>query len=306
MAWLVLKTFFVRKLHSARKPFPREAMINPGKIWLNLPLRVKALAMVALPVAILLTAVVFFAAMESRQQEAEAHWLAHTAQLRKEIRQVLTEILDAETSVRDYLLHEHPEQLVRYRETRDESLVHLAHLRTLTREELGHSDHIAKMEPLLRNIFASLDHLIEKRSSAESSRAVFDDVKAEIETLRRQFDTLRGEDEQALEARQIQVMQALHLQHREIAVIVAVALGAGWLAVLLLTNSIVRRVKRVGDNTRRLAQHIPLVPTLQGKDEIGLLEHGVEVAAAMLAQREKQLRESEEQFRQMAEHVDDV
>jgi PAS domain S-box-containing protein len=281
-------------------------MINPGKMWLNLPLRVKALAMVALPVAILLTAVAFFVASENRQQEAEAQWVAHTSQMRKEIRQILTEVLDGEISVRDYRLSDNPEELVRYRDTRDESFVHLAHLRTLTREELGHSDHVAKMEPLLRNIFASLDSLIENRSSGEASRPVFDAVKVQIETLRRQFETLRGEDEQALEARQIQVMQALHLQHREIAVIVAVALGAGWLAVLLLTNSIVRRVKQVGDNTRRLAQHIPLVPAPQGKDEIGLLEQGVEIAADMLAQRERQLRESEEQFRQMAEHVDDV
>jgi len=280
--------------------------MHPGKLWLNLPLRLKALAMVALPVTILLTAVAFFVASETRQQEEESQWLAHTAQMRKEIRQILSEVIDGEVSVREYLIGGHQEQLVPYHEAREESPVHLAHLRTLAREDLGRSAYVDKMEPLLQNVFNSLDSIIQQRPSGEAAKAALEDVKIQMEMLRRQFDTVRSEDEQALEARQVQAMQELHLQYREIAVIVAVALGAGWLAALLLTNSIVRRVKRVGDNTRRLVQHLPLPPTPQGKDEIGLLERGVEVAAEMLAQRERQLRESEEQFRQMAEHVDDV
>src|SRR3954465_14700267 len=280
--------------------------LNPGKLWLAPPLRLKALAMVALPVTILITAVAFFVASETRQQEAEAQWLEHTSQMRKEIRQILSEVLDAEISVRDYLTGGQQEQLVPYREARGESPAHLARVRTLAREELGRSAYVDKMEPLLGNIFGSLDSIVHQRPSGEAARSALDEVKVQIEILRRQFEVLRGEDEQSLEARQVQAMQALHLQYREIAVIVAVALGAGWLAVLLLTNSIVRRVKQVGENTRRLAQHLPLSPTPQGNDEIGLLEHGVEVAADLLAQRERQLRESEEQFRQMAEHVDDV
>ncbi|MFL6590396.1 MAG: ATP-binding protein [Chthoniobacterales bacterium] len=283
-----------------------KSALNPGRLWLDLPLRLKALAMVALPVTILVMAVAFFVASETRQQEAETRWLEHTSQMRKEIRQILSEVLDGELSVRDYLLSGHQDQLVPYHEAREQSPIHLAHLRTLAREELGRTAYVDKMEPLLGNIFAGLDSIIQQRPSGEPARAALEDVKVDMEMLRRQFDALRGEDEQALEGRQVRAMQALHLQYREITVIVAVALGAGWLAVLLLTNSIVRRVKRVGDNTRRLAQHLPLTPTPQGNDEIGLLEHGVEVAADLLAQRERQLRESEEQFRQMAEHVDDV
>ena len=280
-------------------------MIHPGKLWLNLPLRLKAVAMVALPVTILLTAVAVFVASQTRQEEAESRWLAHTSQMRKEIRQILSDVLEAETSVRDVLAGR-KEQSLTYQEARDESPLHLARLRALAREELGRSAYVDRMEPLLQHIFASLDSLVQERPSGEDAQRSMQEVQVAVDTLRRQFDALRSEDEQALETRQFQAIQALHVQYQEIAVIIAVALGAGWLAVLLLTNSIVCRVKRVGENTRRLAQHLPLMPTPQGRDEIGLLEHGVEVAAALLAQREKQLRESEEQFRQMAEHVDDV
>jgi PAS domain S-box-containing protein len=280
--------------------------MTPGRLWLNLPLRVKALAMVALPIAILLIALGLFVSSEARQQENETDWQTHTGQFRKEIRQLLNEQLDAEIGVRDYLATGHQAHLQPFQEAEQESPQHLARLRALVREELGQSSNIARMEQLLRHILDSLGSLIQTRPTGEQAQAELEKSKVEIDSLRRQLEILLGEDEQALEARQLHAREALRLQYRELAVMAVVALGSGWLAILLLTNSIVRRVKHVGENTRRLAQHLPLLPVSSCNDEIGSVERGVHLAAEMLAERERQLRESEEQFRQMAEHVDDV
>ena len=280
--------------------------MNPKRLWLNLPLRLKALAMVALPIVILLCAISLFVSSEARQQETESEWLMHTGQIRRETRQMLNLLLDAEIGVRDYLATGHQEHLRPFQEAEEESPEHLAHLRALVREELGQSSNVARMEPLLRHILDSLGSLIQARPTAADAQAQLEKSKVEIDSMRRQLETMRGEDEQALEARQVRATQALHVQYRELAVMVVVALGSGWFAILLLTNSIVRRVKHVGENTRRLAKHLPLLPAPSNSDEIGSLEGGVYRAAEMLAERERQLRESEEQFRQMAEHVDDV
>jgi PAS domain S-box-containing protein len=280
--------------------------MNPGKLWLNFPLRLKALAMVALPILILLTAIGLFVSSEARQQEEEAEWQAHTAQIRREIRQTLSEQVDAEIGVRDYLATGHQAHLRPLQEAEQESPQRLARLRALVREELGQSSNIAMMEQLLRHILDSLGLLVQTRPTVEQAQAELENNKVEIDSLRRQLETLLGKDEQALEARHVHAKEALRLQYRELAVVAVVALGSGWLAILLLTNSIVRRVKHVGENTRLLAKHLPLLPASSCKDEIGSVERGVHLAAEMLAERDRQLRESEEQFRQMAEHVDDV
>jgi PAS domain S-box-containing protein len=290
----------------ARKSFYVNIFMNPGRLWLNFPLRLKALTMVALPIIILLTAVSLFVSNEARQQEVETDWQTHTAQIRREIRQMLSDLLDAEIGVRDYLATGHQPHLRAYQEAQEESPQHLARLRGQVREELGQSSNIAKMEQLLRHILDSLGSLIQTRPTGEQAQAELEKSKVEIDSLRRQLETLLGEDEQALAAREVRATQALHLQYRELALMVVVALGSGWLAILLLTNSIVRRVKHVGENTRRLAKHLPLLPVSSCNDEIGSVERGVHAAAEMLAERERQLRDSEEQFRQMAEHVDDV
>jgi PAS domain S-box-containing protein len=283
-----------------------KTIMRPSKVWINLPLRLKALAIVALPLMILLGAGWLFAGGERRQQESQQEWLQHAAQIRKETRQIVSEVLEAQMGIREFLKDGSLEHTRAFDEAQDDVPLHLSHLKSLIREELGNSSGIATIEPILNRIYSSLGSLIRTGLSAEETKTGFETVNRELEALRRQFDTLRSEDDLALEARQVRAAESRHIQYREIGGIIVVALAAAWMGVMVLTNSIVSRIKRVGENTRRMAQQLPLDPVAGGRDEIGCLEKGVHIAAEMLALREKQLRESEEQFRQMAEHVDDV
>src|SRR3982751_5254533 len=134
--------------------------MNVGKHWHNLPLRLKTLAVVTAPLVILLIALALFVNSETEQQEEETWWLNHTFQVRKEIRQILSDVLDAEMGVREYIETGRREALRPYEETQAELPRHLSHLRTFVREDLGQAPKVAQIEPALHQILNVLGALV--------------------------------------------------------------------------------------------------------------------------------------------------
>lgn len=74
-------------------------------------------------------------------------------------------------------------------------------------------------------------------------------------------------------------------------------LGGG-LGVFLFSGGITRRTRRLEENTRLLAQRLPLRPLPTGHDEIGRVGRSLVNAAAILDQSERELRKSEVALRQ--------
>src|SRR3954454_17141784 len=120
------------------RDFMKIALRSP-KLWLNLPLRLKALAIVALPLAILLAAGSLFMAGERRQQETQQEWLQHAAQIRKETRQIVSEVIEAQMAIREFLRDGALEHARPFDEAREEVPQHLSRLKSLIREELGNT-----------------------------------------------------------------------------------------------------------------------------------------------------------------------
>src|SRR5438105_5705085 len=137
-----------------------------GKLWFNLSLRMKALCVVAVPVITLVVALGVFMTSESRQQEAETWWLSHTFEVRKEIRHTLSELLDAEMGVHDYLATGRKEYLHIYEQCQLDLPRHLARLRTFAREDLGQGHRISELEPSLYRTLAGLGALTRTPASA--------------------------------------------------------------------------------------------------------------------------------------------
>jgi PAS domain S-box-containing protein len=68
---------------------------------------------------------------------------------------------------------------------------------------------------------------------------------------------------------------------------------------LLVAGRLVRRLQAVEENARRLAHGIPLEPSLQGSDEISDLARQIEDAAYLLRERQRDLLESEQRYRDL-------
>jgi PAS domain S-box-containing protein len=73
----------------------------------------------------------------------------------------------------------------------------------------------------------------------------------------------------------------------------------GLLINLLATGRMVRRIGLVGENARRLAQGLPLGAGPEGRDEIAILAHQIEEAAAVMWERERDVRNSEQRYRDL-------
>jgi PAS domain S-box-containing protein len=76
------------------------------------------------------------------------------------------------------------------------------------------------------------------------------------------------------------------------------ALGS-MLVQMVIFGRVSRRLREVEDNARRLAHGLPLEPFSSGKDEISALAAQVEETAFLLHDRERELRESEERYRDL-------
>jgi PAS domain S-box-containing protein len=72
---------------------------------------------------------------------------------------------------------------------------------------------------------------------------------------------------------------------------------------LLVTGRLVRRLQRVEENARRLAQGLPLEPLPPGTDEVASLAAQLEDAAYLLRERERNVRESERRYRDLFDHA---
>jgi PAS domain S-box-containing protein len=68
---------------------------------------------------------------------------------------------------------------------------------------------------------------------------------------------------------------------------------------LLLTDKVVRRLRAVEENARRLAHGLALQPFASGGDEIAGLARQIEDAAYLLGQRETEMRDSERRYREL-------
>ena len=68
---------------------------------------------------------------------------------------------------------------------------------------------------------------------------------------------------------------------------------------LVLAGRLVRRLRLVEENARRLAHGLPLEPFDSGSDEIAALARQIEDAAYLLQDREREVRESERRYRDL-------
>ena len=152
---------------------------------------------------------------------------------------------------------------------------------------------------LLRQIHDALDREARAITDLQSGRGSPAQVAGAREALERLEASDRAGEQSLVQARQVR-----EGARRRLLRVLLVCATAGPLAALLInllaTGRMVRRLRVVGENARRLAQGLPLIPgPLEGGDEIALLARQLEEAGGVMLERERDLRNSEQRYRDL-------
>ena len=281
---------------------------GPTRIWTDRPLAFKGLVVVALPLAVLLGALVSLYLASSAESRAEDD-VRRAFAIQRDIYQVQAMLAEAAAGVRAYALTRE-ERFLAPHETAEEELP-----ATLERLDVAIEDETVR------------PRFIELLAVTEAKR---DGLSATIELVRSNSNVSPEQIEQALSANRldldsvreeidnVQRLEGVVLDRRRelvddvrtrfltlTAVSAIIGLLGSFAAVYLFSTGIVRRVSKLEGDAELLARGEQLEAPPEEADELGRLAQRIARASALLRKREDDLRASEERFRLVIEQVRD-
>jgi two-component system cell cycle sensor histidine kinase/response regulator CckA len=268
------------KLHSAFRPFR------------DLPLRVKGLAVVAIPVVWLLAVAAAFYFVERSDQSAQ-DWVSHTLEVRSEIQAVHSRFEEAETGVAGYYVTRDPEWLGSVQTAQRTLPVLLDRLQRGVADNPSQLARISRLKTLIEARLASIERL-PAPAAAANVHAVLVQSKGTLDAVRRLLAGAMDEENRLLTQRQAAARVVSDRSYDVIAAGVLLAPFGAILAMVLFTSGVTRRVQILEENSTRVARGRPIVPMRSGNDEIGRLEQSLGEAASLLAQRDAEIRHANE------------
>lgn len=281
-----------------------------GRLWADQPLAIKGLVVVALPLAILLGALLSLYLASRAEARAEADVRAAFT-IQSDIHEVHALLAEAASGVRGYLLTGQSRFLEPYVKAEAELPGTFARLDSEIRdtEVRRRFERVRELAGRKREGLAALREVsgagtpdaLERPavlSALEANKAVLDALRAEIEAMQARETALLSERRARADA-----VRARNLG------LTAISGGIGLLgslaAVYLFSTGIVRRVHLLETNAGRLERGEPLHPLPVEADELGRLAVKLQEASDLLRQREQALRDGEERFRLVVEGVRD-
>ena len=253
------------------------------KAWQNLPLGFKGVIVIALPLAILLASLssLFMRELESTKLENQ---LKRALQNQRDIQTVHTQLLEASTGVRDFLLTGDKHFLGIFFEAEKK----LPKIITALEERLENDEQkqrLSRILPLVTKNLADLKALSNHETAIASNQLIaqFKSQVATLDKLREEIEALNNEE--ALLAEQDQ--QEIFLQRQQNITVTLIAAIAGiigsLMAVWIFSRTIVKRVRLLRDNAGHLARAEALDIASSSKDELGQLSDELEQASKLLA-----------------------
>lgn len=254
--------------------------------WLDRPLRVKGLALVAIPVVplVLLSLVYFPAEQRSLAIQDELH---HALAVGQRSQQLIITIQEVRTAARQYPLTGDPDWRRSFRDAEARVPEALDRLEASLRSNSEDRRRMGRLRTLVAHKMEHLEAGLEDDAAAgrlTEAEAVLDSIRVVMDPFRTRADSVL-----ARAAADGPVVSRLP----SILVATASLLGilGGVAGVLLFTSGISDRIVTLERNTRRLGRPgRALIPMEASRGEIGRLSQGVEHADRTLKRRQEELR----------------
>lgn len=255
-----------------------------GTFWRDLPLTLKGMIVIALPLTLLLAALTLLYFTELKLSKLE-NQLNNALQNQRDIQTVHSQFLEASTGVRDYLL------------TGDSHFLAIFHHaeaqlpRVLTQlsqqlESQSQQDKVRKMMPLVKENLQNLKRMVDDDQKL-ASQYYTNQFKLQVNSLdklRFEIEALNAEEALLVAHEQQNVSEQRQRSLNFTLLFALIGIVGSIIAMRIFSNTIVKRVHLIRDSAGRLARAEALALPSSSRDELGQLTDEIEQASQLLAQ----------------------
>lgn len=260
--------------------------------WRDWPLAFKSAVVVALPMLLLMLALVSSYRLQQDMNDADAD-VRRALAIQADIEAVHSLIAEAATGVRGHLLTGRDDFLTPYLKARDGLPARMASLRANIRDP-DMARHLARMDSLLRDKLDSLDELRRtgRLMPAPALQAHLVASKGVLDEIRQLIRDMHDRESVLLDnyARTARAALERNLWMNALTSVLVLMLGIG--AIVFLFRGVIRRIRQLADNAERLVQGRPLSRLPASSDELGVLADRLQNASLLLAARADEAREA--------------
>jgi diguanylate cyclase (GGDEF)-like protein len=261
--------------------------------WRRFPLRVKTMIVAGTPLVLLTLGVPLLFSVQ-REAARVSSDVEHAYRVRQSLATVLKDLLDAETGMRGFLLTNDTEFLSSYRIARSRILPDLMELeRRLSgsRPALARFEELEELAGRRMSILERIRVFGENTPNGEIPEGLLDRGRKVVEEIRAVVGRMDAAEADALAVSRASLRRAQQMALIVSVLVIPIALGITLLGLLGFASWLVRGIRRVEENARRLEAGEPLVQPPQGDDELARLGRALARAGARLAEQEAELRE---------------
>jgi PAS domain S-box-containing protein len=265
--------------------------------WSRVSLRAQGMTVLLFPMAVLFATLLTIFWAEGDVRDAE-NTVARAYDTRAEIMRLHSSLVDAEAAEGGYQSTRQPSFATAADAAQAQVRASLQRLPARVADTPAARGALEQIQALTRR---QLDLLGQIRS--DSPTATPAQEKAAMSALQAQLELLSSEEERLFtQARYERDLARQKLFRTVLACGILGPLGA-LLIHLVVAGKLVRRVRLLEENARRLAHGLPLDPFPAGSDEIAALARQLEDAAYLLRDRETGIRENERRYRDLFNHA---